>query len=104
MTDKNMTFGIVGCGRVTETRHLPALRSLESARVVALADINVDRLNHVADRFHINHRYTDYRRLLSNRSIDNVAVCVPVKFHVEVASAALAAPSFWCAMRACSKS
>lgn len=91
MTDKNMTFGIVGCGRVTETRHLPALRSLESARVVALADINVDRLNHVADRFHINHRYTDYRRLLSNRSIDNVAVCVPVKFHVEVASAALAA-------------
>jgi predicted dehydrogenase len=82
-------LAFVGCGRVTETRHLPALRHFSDTQVVALADINLDRLNKVADLFHIRDRYTDYRQLLKDRSIDAVAVCVPAQFHVEVALAAL---------------
>jgi predicted dehydrogenase len=81
-------LGIVGCGRVTETRHLPALRYLKNAEVVALADVSVDRLNKVADLFRVKDRYTDYQRLLSNPSIDTVAVCVPAQFHVEIGLAA----------------
>ena len=87
--NSKIRVGIIGCGRVTETRHLPALRFLESVEVVALADISVDRLNKVADLFDIKARYVEYQRLLEEPSIDAVAVCVPAQFHVEIGLAAL---------------
>jgi len=31
---------IIGCGRMTKTRHLPALPHLPDAEVVAVADVN----------------------------------------------------------------
>ena len=83
--NSNIRLGIVGCGRVTETRHLPALRCLKGAEVVALADISVDRLNKVADLFNIKSRYVNYQRLLEDSSIHAVAVCAPAHSHVQVA-------------------
>lgn len=71
-------LGIVGCGRVSANHHPPALKNLSSVEIVALGDINTDRLNWVSERFHVKQRYTDYRSLLSNPAIDAVAVGVPV--------------------------
>lgn len=82
-------LGLIGCGWVAENLHLPALQDLPDATVVAVADINTDRLKQVADRFHIKHRYTDFLTLLDGPGIDAIAVCVPAEFHVEVALAAL---------------
>jgi predicted dehydrogenase len=84
-----LKLGIVGCGRVTETRHLPALQHTKSAEVVALADISQERLNRVANLFHVKDRYTRYQQLLDDASIDAVAVCVPAHSHIEVSVAAL---------------
>ncbi len=86
---KVVRLGLIGCGGVTETRHLPALQNLPGAEVVAVADIDPDRLKRVADRFHIQQRYTNFSALLDNPAIEVVAVCVPAQFHVEVALAAL---------------
>ena len=86
---KPVKLGLIGCGWVTETRHLPALRFVPDAEVVAVADIDAVRLNRVADRFHIEHRYRDFRALLDDPAVDTVAVCVPAQLHVEVALAAL---------------
>lgn len=85
----SVKLGVIGCGRATETLHLPALRYLPDAEVLAVADIDSDRLQRVADRFHIAHRYGDFQTLLKNPSLEAVAVCVPPHFHVEVALAAL---------------
>ena len=74
-----------------ETRHLAVLPSLSGIEVVAVADINADLLERVANRFHIERRNTDFRELLSKEAIEAVVVCVPAQFHVEVALAALAA-------------
>ena len=83
-SDRNVRLGIVGCGRVTETLHLPALQRLAGAEVVALSDINVERLNSVADLFNVKTRYTDYRRLIENPLIEAVAVCIPAQSHIQV--------------------
>ena len=93
MTNQNapVKVGIIGCGRVTETRHLPALRRLPQASVVALADVDRDRLRLVADRFRIERRHVDYTALLDDPAVQAVAVCVPAQHHVEVALAALEA-------------
>ncbi|HEY6103786.1 MAG TPA: Gfo/Idh/MocA family oxidoreductase [bacterium] len=81
--------GIVGCGWVTEYRHLPALRRLPEAEVIAVADVDEIRLNRVADRFHLPSRHTDFRALLGDPAIDAVAVCTPLTTHAEIGLAAL---------------
>jgi len=84
-----LSLGLIGCGWVTENRHLPALQGLPEVRIAALVEINPERLTHVADRFHIERRYSDFLALLEDPVIEVVGVCVPTQFHAEVASAAL---------------
>jgi predicted dehydrogenase len=86
---KSVRLGLIGCGNVAEIWHLPALQSLQDAEVIAVADTNPDRLKRVADKFHIEKRYADFRALLSDPAVEAAAVCVPAQFHVEVALAAL---------------
>jgi predicted dehydrogenase len=84
-------LGIVGCGRVTELRHLPALRQARGVEVVALSDVDDARLGRVAGRFGVERRYRDYRELIEGGGVDAVAVCAPPEWHTEIALAALAA-------------
>jgi myo-inositol 2-dehydrogenase / D-chiro-inositol 1-dehydrogenase len=86
---KPLRVGVVGCGRVAATRHLPALTRLPGAEVVALADQDPTRLRVVADQFRVPNRYPDVRALLDKTLVDVIAVCVPVEFHAEVALAAI---------------
>lgn len=83
-----LRIGVIGCGRVTALRHLPALSRLDDAEVVALADTNAISLKQVADRFHIRNRYPDVRAHLKDTIVDVIAVCVPVQFHADIALAA----------------
>ena len=82
-------LGLIGCGRVAETRHLPALARVAGARVVAAADVDPAALERVAGRFGIERRHADFRALLREEELDAVAVCVPPRLHAEVALAAL---------------
>jgi myo-inositol 2-dehydrogenase / D-chiro-inositol 1-dehydrogenase len=86
---KALKVGVIGCGRVTAFRHLPALSRLEDAEVVALADSDAGCLKHVADRFHVPNRFPDLRTLLDTATVDIIAVCVPVQSHAGIALAAL---------------
>ncbi len=87
-------LGMIGCGQVTETRHLPALMRVKDIQVVAGADIDETRLSRVTNRFKIPRRYTDYHDLLKDAQVDAVAVCVPTEFHAEIGLAALAAKKY----------
>ncbi len=86
---KSLKVGLIGCGKVAVNRHLPTLKSLKEAEVVAVADIDAECLNSVADKFQIEKRYIDYRALLQDSSVEAVVVCTPLQFHFEVALAAL---------------
>ncbi len=70
-------IGFIGCGRAGSELHLPAIQSLPDLSVVALCDLDSDRLNAVADSFSVERIYDDYRELLSDAEVDLVAVCVP---------------------------
>ncbi len=89
MKNRPIKIGVIGCGRVTESFHLPALKQLPNVEVAGLADIDGERLNQVANQFRVERRVADYSDLLADSSIDCVAVCVPAQFHVEIALAAL---------------
>ncbi len=89
MSSSPLGIGLIGCGRVTEQLHLPALRHVPDARVTAAADRDAGRLDMVTSRFGILRSYLDADTLLADPDVDIVAVCVPVAQHAEVAIAAL---------------
>src|SRR6516165_7928784 len=86
---KPIRLGFIGCGQVTTHGHLPALEFLPSVQVVAISDIDKDRLHQVANQFRIGRRYPDFHALLEDPVVDVVAVCVPAQLHAEAALAAL---------------
>src|ERR1044071_1996584 len=84
-------LGVIGCGAVSETGHLPALRQVPAFKVTALADIDSLRLERLSARFGIPERFRDYRELIESENVDAVAVCTPPALHAEMALAAIAA-------------
>jgi len=87
--DAPLKLGLIGCGWVAETLHLPTLQEVPDVEVVAVADSDPARLMRVADRFRIKRRYANYVALLEDPAIEAVAVWVPPEFQMEVALAAL---------------
>ncbi|MDX6492803.1 MAG: hypothetical protein QOH02_738 [Gaiellaceae bacterium] len=84
-------LGIVGCGWVTATRHLPALQRVRELEVVALADVDAEAVDALATSFGVAARYGAVAQLVEDPRVDAVAVCVPPAAHVEVALAAVEA-------------
>ncbi len=91
MPKQSQTFGVgvIGCGRVAVERHLPALRALNGARVVALADVDARRLVETARRFGVEHTYEDYASLLGRDDVEVVAILAPPQCHAQIGVAAL---------------
>lgn len=88
---RTVRIAIAGCGRAAENLHLPALQKVPGAEVVALIDPDSTALGRVADRFHVAQRFAQVEPVLADPTIDIVAVCVPPRFHAQVALPALEA-------------
>jgi predicted dehydrogenase len=84
-------IGVIGCGWVAEKGHLPALARIPEVDVVALADPDPARLDALEGWFAGARRYPDRRGVVEDPAVDAVVICVPTRFHVEVASAAVEA-------------
>jgi myo-inositol 2-dehydrogenase/D-chiro-inositol 1-dehydrogenase len=81
-------IGVVGCGRAATTLHLPALARVPDAKVVALSDVDPQRLSAIGAVGARAARYLDYRALLDDRSVEVVLISVPTPWHHDVFVAA----------------
>lgn len=86
---RTLNIGIIGCGRVTETFHLPSLRSLPAARVLALSDTDRGRLGRLAGIYNVANTYDDPYELINRSEIEAVAVCAPTEYHYSLGMAVL---------------
>lgn len=84
-----MRSGIVGCGNVAQV-HAKAIDSMESARLVAVADICVEKAESMAAQYGAR-VYGDLQELLENGQIDVLHICTPHYLHVPMAVQALRA-------------
>src|SRR5262249_30581517 len=84
-----LDVAVIGCGHGAENLHWPGLTSLPGLRVVALADVDAERLRRVGDRFSVHRRYHDYETLLRDAEVDAVAVCAPPGAHADITLAVL---------------
>ncbi|HOJ47409.1 MAG TPA: Gfo/Idh/MocA family oxidoreductase [Bacillota bacterium] len=75
--------GIIGCGGIANGKHLPALKAIPEVEMVAFCDIVEERAAEAAKKYGTPGAkvYTDYRKLLEDKTIDVVHVCTPNRSH-----------------------
>jgi UDP-N-acetylglucosamine 3-dehydrogenase len=73
-------IGVIGCGAIAQRRHIPEAIAHPDARLVAVADLKLDRARAWAQPNGAA-AYDDYRDLLGDPKVDAVVVCTPNAFH-----------------------
>ena len=89
MSEK-LKIGIVGCGGIANGKHLPAIKAVGMADIVATCDIVEERAVKAAKEYGVEgcKVFTDYRELLK-LDLDAVFVLTPNRWHSEISCAAL---------------
>jgi len=94
MTDtcrKNkLRVGIIGCGKITETRHAPEYAACENVEIIGYFDFKKERAAALAARFG-GRVFSSVEELLACPEIDAVSVCTANVTHAEITVAALTA-------------
>lgn len=84
---KTIRVGVVGLG-VGEA-HLRSYQAIPGCEVVAICDINPERLAEIGDRYGVSGRSVDFRRVTEHPDIDLVSICSYDDAHAEQLVSAL---------------
>lgn len=79
-----MRVGLIGCGTVAGYGHLPTIKSIPEFELVALSDVNEDRLKNYGERFGVENLFTDYKSMLSSLPLELVVITTPLRTHFEI--------------------
>ena len=85
-----MRVGIIGCGKIAQTRHLPEYSANPNAEIAGCYDFNMERAAEIAGQYG-GSAYASVDELLDDPQIDAVSVCVSNNAHAEIAVKALKA-------------
>lgn len=91
--DKKLNVGMIGCGSIAMTAHLPALRKIPEVRLTAFCNRTLKKAVEAKEKFGEADAnvYTDYRDMLKNEQLDIVYVCTSNRSHAEISIAAMEA-------------
>jgi UDP-N-acetylglucosamine 3-dehydrogenase len=84
-----LKIGLIGCGKVAIEHHLPSLKRLARANLVAVADVQCESLDRLTKNYPAVTRYNSARDLLDDPRIEAVGVLTPTSSHHEISLAAL---------------
>jgi predicted dehydrogenase len=85
--------GIIGAGGIFP-EHARGYSQLTQTRIVALADVDNERMRRASKDFFIPVTCTDYRQLLERADVEIVDICTPPNLHEEMVLAALQAGKY----------
>ncbi|MDA3021505.1 MAG: Gfo/Idh/MocA family oxidoreductase [Actinomycetota bacterium] len=88
MTD--VRIGVLGAGRIAQSAHLPAISKSAGASLSGIFDPSPVLRAGACQRYGVP-AYADVDSLLADDTVDAVVIAVPDRFHLDLASAALAA-------------
>ncbi|MBR2019855.1 MAG: Gfo/Idh/MocA family oxidoreductase [Clostridia bacterium] len=93
MEQKLVRVGIIGCGGIANSKHMPSLKKVKDCEMVAFCDVIPERAEKAAKQFGTPEAkvYVDYKELLKDASIDVVHVCTPNRYHSPITVDALEA-------------
>ncbi|MBE6673769.1 MAG: Gfo/Idh/MocA family oxidoreductase [Ruminococcaceae bacterium] len=84
-----LKFGMIGVGKICQGCHLPAYDKINDVEIVALCDINEERLKEVGKKYPNARLYSDYKEMINKEELDAVDICTPNNIHSQAAIYAL---------------
>jgi predicted dehydrogenase len=94
LTDKILSWGIIGCGDVTEVKSGPAFNKANNSQLVAVMRRDAVKAADYAKRHGVPKWYSNADDLINDPAIDAVYVATPPSFHEEYAIQALQAGKY----------
>ncbi len=84
-----LRIGLMGCGQMAQSIHLPVLTRLPDVQLVALAETDPGCLKKACDFAPKALTFDHYEKLLQLEEMDAVVICLPNHLHAEAAVATL---------------
>ena len=78
-----MDVGLIGCGRVAHI-HMNAYKAISKAKVVAVADADINRAKAFAKLYKIDKVFSDYKELFEVKDLGFVDICTPTSTHESI--------------------
>lgn len=86
------TIAVIGCGRIANMAHFPALAKMDNVRVKYACDIIKEKAEKIkAEYTFVENVITDYKEALADSEVDAVFVLTPNYAHYEITMDALKA-------------
>lgn len=82
---KEIKWGFIGCGEVTEKKSGPAFGEVEGSRVVAVMSRNRDKAKSYAERHGIERWYDDAQQLVDDEEVNAIYIATPPSSHATYA-------------------
>jgi predicted dehydrogenase len=86
---KEIRWGIIGCGDVTEVKSGPAFNKVEDSELVAVMRRDAAKVIDYAERHNVGKWYTDANELMSDPEINSIYIATPPSSHKYYAIEAL---------------
>src|ERR1700753_209748 len=84
-----ITWGIIGCGDVTEKKSGPAFNKVPSSSLVAVMRRDAKKAEDYAKRHDVAHWYSDADALMDQEDINAIYIATPPDSHADYAIRAL---------------
>ena len=82
---KEIKWGFIGCGEVTERKSGPAFSKVEGSSVVAVMSRNRDKAKSYAERHNISRWYDDAQSLINDPEVNAIYIATPPSSHATYA-------------------
>lgn len=82
---KEISWGFIGCGEVTEKKSGPAFNLVEGSHVEAVMSRNADKARSYAERHGVKKWYTDPQELIDDPQINAIYIATPPSSHATFA-------------------
>ena len=88
---KQINWGFIGCGEVSEKKSGPAFNEVEGSQVVAVMSRSENKARSYAERHHIRKWYTDAQELIDDPDVNAIYIATPPSSHATFAIMAMRA-------------
>ena len=78
-----LKWGIIGTGLISERNTIPAMLKADNAELVAVMDVNENRVQQIAHKFSIPKFYNSEKALLEDKDVEAVYVATPAYLHAK---------------------
>ncbi len=81
---KVIKVGVIGAGRIGKIHAENLATRIPGVVVAAIADVNIEAARELAAKLHVENVYSDYKKIMGDKSIDAVAICSSTDTHADL--------------------